>query len=443
MRTGTRAFWKSADTRTFWVPVVALAAISTVDPFIRLGSVRFAQLSGFQDDFFYYLTIARNLAEHGRSTFDGVSLTNGYHPLWEAVLTLLARLAPAGSVTFVALLMSVVFGLILLSAVLMRRMALSTWPDAPVSVDLGSLIFVFACAQLARTGMETVIAIPAILAALVSVLACADAPSPRRYFVAAVCCSLAVLSRIDAAIFVALLVTIALAFGAKHRVVPAAQDAFKPRILASIALGALPLVGYIAVNYAIFGTLIPQSGAAKQIRSSASINGRVWEFLLAPRKTPSEFVYFFLVGTMPFVLAVAGCTRVAIRHVPPRARIVMLSLGGFTLVYYAVLSVISDWSLWIWYLYPAATAGGPGAVLLFSSLESRLPRRLPQLTAIALVLIAAAGVMGRRPASNRILGLGVQIAEFATTHRAGTRWVTWREPRASCCRRGWCRWKAS
>ena len=42
------------------------------------------------DDAFYYLQIARNLAATGRSTADGLSATNGYHPLWLAVLTPLA-----------------------------------------------------------------------------------------------------------------------------------------------------------------------------------------------------------------------------------------------------------------------------------------------------------------------------------------------------------------
>jgi small basic protein len=37
------------------------------------------------DDAFYYLRTARNIAMGLGSTFDGISLTNGYHPLWMAV----------------------------------------------------------------------------------------------------------------------------------------------------------------------------------------------------------------------------------------------------------------------------------------------------------------------------------------------------------------------
>lgn len=38
-----------------------------------------------QDDAFYYYVIARNIVEHGHSSFDGINLTNGYHPLWQAI----------------------------------------------------------------------------------------------------------------------------------------------------------------------------------------------------------------------------------------------------------------------------------------------------------------------------------------------------------------------
>ena len=50
-------------------------------------------LVGFvSDDAFYYLQTARNLAATGRPTFDGVHATNGFHPGWMAITTLLAKL---------------------------------------------------------------------------------------------------------------------------------------------------------------------------------------------------------------------------------------------------------------------------------------------------------------------------------------------------------------
>ena len=41
-----------------------------------------------QDDCFYYLKVAQNLATGHGSTFNGINPTNGYHPLWLVCLTL-------------------------------------------------------------------------------------------------------------------------------------------------------------------------------------------------------------------------------------------------------------------------------------------------------------------------------------------------------------------
>jgi hypothetical protein len=49
-------------------------------------------LAVMPDDVFYYLQVARNLAQHGVSSFDGETLTNGYHPGWMLLMTVLAKL---------------------------------------------------------------------------------------------------------------------------------------------------------------------------------------------------------------------------------------------------------------------------------------------------------------------------------------------------------------
>lgn len=48
----------------------------------------------FHDDSFFYLKIASNLASGQGSTFDGVNPTNGYHPLYLALLTAVSRVWP-------------------------------------------------------------------------------------------------------------------------------------------------------------------------------------------------------------------------------------------------------------------------------------------------------------------------------------------------------------
>jgi len=48
------------------------------------------------DDCFYYFKIAQNLVATGTPTFDGVNLTNGFHPAWMAILVGLVSLFPEG-----------------------------------------------------------------------------------------------------------------------------------------------------------------------------------------------------------------------------------------------------------------------------------------------------------------------------------------------------------
>ena len=43
----------------------------------------------FTDDFYYYLTTAKNFISLGATTFDKISLTNGFQPLWFIIITLI------------------------------------------------------------------------------------------------------------------------------------------------------------------------------------------------------------------------------------------------------------------------------------------------------------------------------------------------------------------
>ncbi len=53
------------------------------------------------DDAYYYLGIARNIADGHGSTFDGLNPTNGYHPLWLAICVLAFKAGLDDLVVFV------------------------------------------------------------------------------------------------------------------------------------------------------------------------------------------------------------------------------------------------------------------------------------------------------------------------------------------------------
>jgi hypothetical protein len=62
-----------------------------------------AILNFFAADAYYYLTIAKRTGLGHLATFDGVSPTNGFHPLWQYLLVALAPLAAGNKETFLAL----------------------------------------------------------------------------------------------------------------------------------------------------------------------------------------------------------------------------------------------------------------------------------------------------------------------------------------------------
>lgn len=43
-----------------------------------------------QDDGYYYLEIAQRVVRGEGTTLDGINPTNGFHPLWQGVLSFLA-----------------------------------------------------------------------------------------------------------------------------------------------------------------------------------------------------------------------------------------------------------------------------------------------------------------------------------------------------------------
>src|SRR5437870_13550104 len=57
-------------------------------------------------DSYYYLTVARNVVDKGRLSFDGTLGTNGFHPFWQYLLVVLfavGRLLQLGDTTLMGL----------------------------------------------------------------------------------------------------------------------------------------------------------------------------------------------------------------------------------------------------------------------------------------------------------------------------------------------------
>lgn len=198
-----------------------------------------------------------------------------------------------------------------------------------------------------------------MLSAIHAALRFVHRPTSLRVGVLSLVCALTVLARLDTLIFtLILLFASARALGVRQLI----DVARRPSFVVAALLGSMPLIVYVVTNLAVFGMVMPQSAAAKQIRAyNWFFNWRVLDFLLRPRfENSRDAIYFFLVGTLPCVLSVVALFGLRGPRLTPPAAIAVISSSGFALAYYALLSIISDWSVWIWYLYPVVVAEGLG-----------------------------------------------------------------------------------
>jgi hypothetical protein len=237
----------------------------TIQACLALGIMGFAGIltaAGVrltQEDGFYYLEIARNVAAGRGSTFDGLHATNGYQPLWLAVLVPIFWCQPSteGAMAAATLVQA---ALLSASTVLVFRLArASGFPAAPAAI--AACTWVALTARTALSGVEFALT-AMLLAAIALQLARHDgaAPSTRACALMGLLLALALLSRLDAALLVLL---VAGDWGARVRGTPGAARRLAALVAPALLLGAVYALG----NVILVGRPWPVSGAAKRIWS--------------------------------------------------------------------------------------------------------------------------------------------------------------------------------
>ncbi len=156
------------------------------------------------DDTFYYLQIARNIANGLGSVFSAGEPTNGYHPLWIVLLVLLHFLVP-GTYDFVlaVLVLSVVCN-VGAAIVLCRLLQNLRYSQAEVELAIGLFLLSPWFVNLTLTGMETPLFLLFLFAFFLSVRRL-NHPAARvhNWIVFGLCSGLVMLARTDAVFFVA------------------------------------------------------------------------------------------------------------------------------------------------------------------------------------------------------------------------------------------------
>ncbi len=408
----------SSSNKVFLFSWIAIAVCGSL---VFWGNLRFGKsvlAVGLEDDFFYYAQVAQNLALHGRSTFDGIHLTNGYHPLWLLVLTLITKLTGVGGVLnpssifpFAISLETIQVALLLGVSYFVLRVSRLYCSDI-ISACIQMLVASSALV-LIRTGMEVGLTLLLGFGLLWFRLRPDFRWSPANSFYYGFLASMMVLSRLDTILFVGLLLIFDLipnAVGIQERL----------RRAISFGIGIFPVLGYVLLNIAIFKTATPISGTAKQLRHHYIPSLRTFESFkgfFTERGSPLLIVWVLLT-LLGLVLL---CTRSWEGRKGQRG--VFWAALLFPLLHLFSVATLSDWPLWPWYLYVWVVSGAVSAVMFFSAemvwvKGTPLPVKKTcfALSLLFLVAYGAAVARSSNPAHNRPYVAGLEIADFANQH---------------------------
>jgi hypothetical protein len=414
----------------------ALAIAAAVSLFARFHAGA-GLLAFYDDDFFYYVRIAQHIVAGHGSTYDGVHMTNGYHPLWMLVVLALVRCFGAATAFFCSIQVVLLLCVLLTYSMCARTLALFA-PTAAWLPQLIAAALATSTLMLAAGGMEVALAIP-LIAALACYRLCRFSWVPGRAFIYGLLGAAVVLARLDTAILVVTLGVLDVLF---------ARVSLRDRLRCTAAFlcGASPVGVYLILNQLWFHVWMPVSGHAKQLRFHHWPN--LMMFSRGTFAPPQRYflIYPLLAVTIAALVLLAARPSLG-RHRLLRGRIPpLVALLLFPFLFAITLSVLSDWPIWPWYGYPLIASGLGGTALLFAA-SARAPERdstafdsaawrLARWAAVALLGLVwmAYGVVQWRNATRpdkvgySLYLQGVDVARFAQTHpgiyamgdRAGT-----------------------
>ncbi|QNI37571.1 hypothetical protein [Edaphobacter albus] len=373
---------------------------------------------GLEDDFFYYAQAAKNLVFSGASSFDGVHLTNGYHPLWFLIIAGITKIFGIGSflgaktIYPFAISIEILQTLIVIGTAYLSFQIASKFCSENVSLCIQLLTAAATLMQI-RTGMETGLAIMMVLALVIFRIRDEFQWNLANSLAYGVLGSLAILSRLDVALIVGPMVVYDIFTEIKS---------WRARLQVSLAIvcGLLPLFGYLFSNLFLFHTLMPISGAAKQLRTHH----------LPALHALQTFLGFFFAKNSSLLILQVGLTIIAFFYFrtfsrrETKYRAIFLTMLWFPIVHLLVITSASDWELFLWYIYPWIISFVAAGIIVFggnkvTALESGLKRyETISVYCCAGFLVLYALMVGvySNPSHNLPYQAALKIKEFEKKH---------------------------
>jgi hypothetical protein len=322
---------------------------------------------GAEDDAFFYFRIADNLVQEGSVSFDGITTTNGFHPLWLGLLTVLRYLITA-PVCYLSVVAVVSVALMTMCGILFAGFSKGRYSSPVVLVVL--LLLLRYIRDFSMMCMETSVFLPVSFALLMLLDRVSIRSSTKILWLTGVLMALMGASRLDSAVLGILL---AIFFF---------KNCGRKVLIPILLPGALLVLVYLSVNYITTGAFTSVSSMMKA--SGFGFNqlfARQLFFLNDPLGLRSPWGLYLLLLLAAFPVSF-------LKKMPQTAKASSL----FLIIFTAFQLFLSQWRLWYWYAYPAViflAFGIPPLLQLFYN-RLRLPGKLTKIVTIALCFSAFA-----------------------------------------------------
>ena len=238
-----------------------LYIISCLFIFLRLEITYGSDLKApFTDDFYYYLTTSRNFIELKKITFDQVSLTNGFQPLWFIIITFL-NFFITNDIWLNSVIIILIFFLSFLTyfnfKFFLKKNNYTEEDSNFISITICFLSLFFS-----KNGMEISLAIYLFSQSLKFL--------NKNIFIFCIFGILTFLARIEFAIFYFIILSYELFLNKKL---------LKKNYIKNILIFPSFIIFYLLINYVFFQSYFPESGIAKSLTKQLQFNLETFSFL--------------------------------------------------------------------------------------------------------------------------------------------------------------------
>jgi hypothetical protein len=365
-------------------------------------------LSFFTDDFFYYLVIAKNIALHSVSTFNGIQLTNGYHPLWLALMAAVYKALGQSRGLFIAI-VAIIWLLVVSSFFVLRRMQVLIHGAngiAPLCL-MFSVVFM---AVLARTGMEVSLALCLLLSLWLHLARQPlELQTTGGAVLTGILASAAILSRVDTALILGIYTLLSLCC-------PIGNAGRPWKNLLAFALGLVPVALYLTINCFFFGTLLPISGLAKNLKETIKPSLSTLSSLTTPNVVNTVFAWpsLLLCGCFAWLLIRRRGEYASVeRQGYDRVQVCVLL---HPILFYLILSFSSDWPLWTWYLYPLVPVAAILGPDVLKHIKAGVPLTVMNVMVGLLLIVFIANLARLNPGAVPIYQDALELQKIEVSH---------------------------